>query len=116
MTIAISPPLTVWMIYCSIVVLSTLLGRSKAETESIGIVTLALAVGIGALTISLLAAGYSLAFLLLEAGVWMFGISIAALAAGIRPPTGPKEDTRPAKLALAVSLRLIIALGVWLSL
>jgi len=116
MTFAISPPITVWAIYCSIVVLSTLIDRSKSDDLEASTVTLAMAIGAGAITVSLLASGFTLTFLLLEILIWTFGIGASMLSLALRPPSGPQGSETPARLALAVSLRLLLALGVWLSL
>jgi len=116
MTIAISTPIIIWMSYQALVIMVALIAASKQKTSIQGM-ALAATIGLGGLTTTLLLSSFLWAFLLVEITVWALGLAASALWELVRPPTGPNEDSDLGwRFALGVSLRISLALGVWLSL
>jgi hypothetical protein len=116
MTIAISTPIIIWMSYQTLVIMMALIAASKQKTW-IQWMALAATIGFGGLTTTLLLSSFLWTFLLVEMTVWALGLTDFVLRELVRPPTGPDEPTDTGwRVAVGVSLRIALALGVWLSL
>lgn len=111
----ISTPIIVWMSYQALVIMTALITAATRKSP-IHWAGLAAAIGLGTWTTTLLMSSFTASFLFVEIIVWGAGFAVGALEVATHPPTGPNERPDGWRFALAVSGRLAIALGVWLSL
>ena len=116
MTIAISTPIIIWMSHQALVIMMALIAASKQKTWIQGM-ALAATIGFEGLTTTLLLSSFLWTFLLVEITLAPLYLAGAELRELVRPPTGPDEAADLGwRFALCVSLRIALALGVWLSL
>ncbi len=103
----ITAPVIVWSIFNVLTGIATLTSKSPNRNVSFGIV-----LGVAALSCALLASGALHLFLGMEISLWMLQSLIVLLALGLRPPGTDMRDL--GSIAISSSLRLVLALGMWL--
>ena len=103
----INLPIVTWIAYNTLSCIGTLLGDKPNKNATFG-----LALGVSMLSCALLSSGALHLFLGMEITLWVLQSLVALVGLAVLPP-GP--DSGPAgKLALGASIRLSIALIVWL--
>jgi hypothetical protein len=103
----ITTPVIVWVAFNVLTGIGTLASSSPSRNVSFGIV-----LGVAALSCSLLASGALHLFLGMEISLWMLQCLVVLLALGLRPPGTDMRDL--GSIAISSSLRLVLALGMWL--
>lgn len=101
-------PIITWITFNGLTLMSSIANRKEGEVSTLGFT---IALGAMILTTALLHAGALTGFLLLEAVLWLFIITIATLLAAVAPPATP---SRSGALAASGTIRMAVAVGVWL--
>lgn len=101
-------PVAIW---AALNALNCIASITSKEGTKIGF---ALSLGTAALSCGLLSAGAIVPWLGLEIALWIFHIIITVLASAIRPPGGDEKTLNA--IAISASVRLSIAMIVWLCL
>lgn len=103
----ISAPEIFWISLNTLATVGTLNPKNKNRVISFG-----LALGTSALSCALLSSGLLSFFLGMEISIWALQALIVVLSLGVRPPGSDMTDV--GRLAVASSIRLALALIVWL--
>ena len=103
----ITTPVIVWVAFNVLTGIGTLASSSPSRNVSFGIV-----LGVAALSCALLSSGLLHLFLGMEISLWMLQTLVVILALGLRPPGSGLADL--GNIAISSSLRLALALGMWL--
>lgn len=104
----ITLPTGVWIGFNALICMATLVGKGNRQLG------FALAFGVALITSAALASGATAAFIGIELGLWALQMSVAILALSLRPP-GKESNGDVASLALAATIRLTVAMGVWMA-
>jgi hypothetical protein len=99
-------PVAIWTAYNA---LNCIFAAMKDANGKVGF---AISLGTAALSCGLLSAGAHVQFLSMEITLWILQTLVVILSLAVRPPGSANDDI--GKLALGASIRLALAMIVWL--